>query len=140
MPIYVLDTSALLAWIQGEPGGDYVASLLVEECKLSTVNLAELVTKLVDNKHTAPNNLGQQLRTLGVDICVFNEAQAISTGMLRKQTRVKGLSLGDRACLSLAMELHAVVLTSDKVWQELSLPIQIIDIRNPKQACIASLP
>lgn len=129
MPIYVLDASALLAWIQGEPGGDYVASLLTQDCKLSTVNLTELVTKLVDNNHTAPQNLGQQLRTLGIEICALNEAQAISSGMLRKQTRAKGLSLGDRACLSLAMELQAVVLTSDKAWKELNLPIEIVDIR-----------
>lgn len=129
MPIYVLDASALLAWIQGEPGGDYVASLLTQECKLSAVNLAELVTKLLDNNHTAPQNLGQQLRTLGIEICAFNEAQAIASGILRKQTRAKGLSLGDRACLSLAMELQAVVLTSDKVWKELNLPIEIVDIR-----------
>ena len=129
MPIYVLDTSALLAWIQGEPGGDYVASLLTQECKLSAVNLTELVTKLLDNNHTAPQNLGQQLRTLGIEICAFNEAQAISAGLLRKQTRAKGLSLGDRACLSLAMELQAVVLTGDKAWKELNLPIEIVDIR-----------
>jgi len=129
MPIYVLDASALLAWIQGEPGGDYVASLLTQDCKLSAVNLAELVTKLIDNNHTAPQNLGQQLRTLGIEICAFNEAQAISSGMLRKQTRAKGLSLGDRACLSLAMELQAVVLTSDKAWKELNLPIEIVDVR-----------
>ena len=129
MPIYVLDASALLAWIQGEPGGDYVANLLTQECKLSAVNLTELVTKLIDNNHTAPQNLGQQLRTLGIEICVFNEAQAISSGMLRNQTRVKGLSLGDRACLSLAIELQAVVLTSDKAWKELNLPIEIVDIR-----------
>lgn len=129
MPIYVLDASALLAWIQGEPGGDYVANLLTQECKLSAVNLAELVTKLLDNNHTAPQNLGQQLRTLGIEICAFNEAQAISAGLLRKQTRIKGLSLGDRACLSLAMELQAVVLTGDKAWKELNLPIEIVDIR-----------
>jgi len=129
MPVYVLDASALLAWIQGEPGGDYVANLLTQECKLSAVNLAELVTKLLDNNHTAPQNLGHQLRTLGIEICAFNEAQAISASLLRKQTRAKGLSLGDRACLSLAMELKAIVLTSDKVWKELDLPIEIVDIR-----------
>lgn len=129
MPIYVLDASALLAWIQGEPGGDYVANLLTRECKLSTVSLAELVTKLLDNNHTAPQNLGRQLRTLGVEICAFTEAQAISAGLLRKQTRAKGLSLGDRACLSLATELQAVVLTGDKAWKELDLPIEIVDIR-----------
>lgn len=129
MPIYVLDASALLAWIQGEQGGDYVASLLTQECKLSAVNLTELVTKLIDNNHTAPQNLGQQLRTLGIEICAFTEAQAISAGLLRNQTRAKGLSLGDRACLSLAMELQAVVLTGDKAWKELNLPIEIVDIR-----------
>ena len=70
-----------------------------------------------------------ELRTLGIEICAFNEVQAISSGLLRKQTRAKGPSLGDRACLSLAMELQAVVLTGDKAWKELNLPIEIVDIR-----------
>jgi len=31
------------------------------------------------------------------------------------------LSLGDRACLALAIERQAVSLTADRVWQELDI-------------------
>jgi ribonuclease VapC len=129
MTTYVLDTSALLAWIQGEPGGEFVSSKLSENCAFSSVNLAELVTKLADENHRDPHNIGQQLRTLGIEIVTFTETQGVNAGLLRKQTRSKGLSLGDRACLALAHELKAEVLTTDKAWKKLELPLSIIDIR-----------
>ncbi len=129
MTRYVIDTSALLAWLQGEPGGGYVASLFSESCALGAVNLAELVTKLVDEQHTAAEKIGQQLRTLGIEICPLTESQGITAGVLRQTTRSKGLSLGDRACLALALELKACVLTADKAWTLLDLSLDIIDIR-----------
>jgi ribonuclease VapC len=36
-----------------------------------------------------------------------------------------GLSLGDRACLSLGLRLNLPVLTCDRVWAELGLPLTI---------------
>jgi PIN domain nuclease of toxin-antitoxin system len=45
------------------------------------------------------------------------------------QTRHFGLSLGDRACLALAMERKATVYTTDKVWKNLDLGIEIVVIR-----------
>jgi ribonuclease VapC len=129
MPTYVLDTSALLAWILREPGGDATAALLAQTCRLSAVNLSELVAKLLDSNHQSPQLIGQQLRTLGIDIVPFSETQAITAGLLREQSRALGLSLGDRACLALAIEHNAIVLTADQIWQSLSLPIEIINIR-----------
>lgn len=127
----VLDTSALLAWIQNEPGGNYVEYHLSDNCILSTVNLAELATKLVDSHHAYPEKIGQQLRTLGVKLVPLTEEQAITAGILRKTTRAKGLSLGDRACLALAQQLNAEVLTTDQAWLELELNITITNIRAP---------
>ena len=37
-------------------------------------------------------------------------------GWMREQTRVIGLSLGDRLCLAVAKRLKAVVLTADRPW------------------------
>lgn len=128
---YVLDTSALLAWIQSEPGSDYVAKHLEAACLLSTVNLVELTTKLVDENHTNADKIGQNLRTLGVHIEPLNEQQAIAAAMLRKVTRAKGLSLGDRVCLALAIEKQAIVLTADAAWTTLELPVKVINVRAP---------
>jgi ribonuclease VapC len=40
-----------------------------------------------------------------------------------------GLSLGDRACLALALALGAPVYTSDKSWKKLNLGLRIQVIR-----------
>jgi ribonuclease VapC len=126
----VLDTSALLAWIHQEPGGEFVADSLKADCYLSNVNLIELVAKLIDQQYKSADQMGEKLRNLNLNLVDLNERQAITAAMLRKITINKGLSLGDRACLALAIELDAKVLTTDKVWTELKLPIDIINIRN----------
>ncbi|MHB8733976.1 MAG: PIN domain-containing protein [Terriglobales bacterium] len=40
-------------------------------------------------------------------------------------TRRWGLSLGDRACLALAFQRHAPVLTADRLWAELDVDVEI---------------
>jgi PIN domain nuclease of toxin-antitoxin system len=56
-------------------------------------------------------------------------AHAQTAGDLVRQTRAFGLSLGDRACLALGMELGAPVYTADRAWKKLGLPVQIRVIR-----------
>jgi PIN domain nuclease of toxin-antitoxin system len=50
-------------------------------------------------------------------------------GRLWEQTRQAGLSLGDRACLSLGLRLGVTVLTGDRAWASLSLSLDIQVIR-----------
>jgi ribonuclease VapC len=126
----VLDTSALLAWIHQEPGGELVAEALKSDCYLSNVNLIELATKLIDQQYKHADQIGEKLRALNINLVDLSERQATTAAMLRKITINKGLSLGDRACLALAIELDAKVLTTDKIWTELKLSIDIINIRN----------
>ncbi|MDP2284652.1 MAG: type II toxin-antitoxin system VapC family toxin [Pseudohongiella sp.] len=126
---YVLDTSALLAWMQNEPGSDALSDYLTSSCYLSTVNLAELVSKLVDLNHAGPEKIAGQLRAMGLQIVSFDETQALLSGSLRTVTRARGLSLGDRACLALAQHLNAEVVTADNAWTRLELPLTITNIR-----------
>ena len=44
-------------------------------------------------------------------------------------TQPYGLSLGDRACLALAIERKAKVYTADRCWKNLSLGIEVEVIR-----------
>jgi len=53
------------------------------------------------------------------------ESLAIATGLMRSATRDAGLSLGDRACLALAIREHSSVLTADRAWATLDLDIVV---------------
>jgi PIN domain nuclease of toxin-antitoxin system len=110
----VLDSSALLALVKNEPGADFVLSVLPRSV-LSTVNLAEVVAKLSDlNLPLAP--LDATLSEANVEIVAFTQSQARLSGELRSQTRKRGLSLGDRACLALALARGLTAVTADAAW------------------------
>lgn len=125
--IAVLDASALLAVLFGEPGRE-----LVEETRgralMSAVNMAEVYAKLSD-RGTDDEEIRTTLESISVKVIDFDDSQAIATGDLRKMTRKFGLSLGDRACLALAIREKATVLTADSAWSNLDLGIEIKVIR-----------
>jgi ribonuclease VapC len=123
----VLDSSALLAFIQAEPGGEAVAGV-VGEAVMSSVNLAEVITKLVERTGSleiARTALGMA----SIDVVDFDQPQAEQAGLLVKTTRSHGLSLGDRACLALAMREKAPVLTADRIWGKLKINVEVRLIR-----------
>jgi ribonuclease VapC len=127
MSSVVLDSSALLAFIHGEPGGEVVAGF-VGDAVMSSVNHAEVVTKLVERI----GSLDAARAALGmaaVDVIDFDTAQAEQTGALVTHTRSRGLSLGDRACLTLAARETAPVLTADRIWATLKLDVEVRLIR-----------
>ena len=123
----VLDASALLALLQGEPGGDLVQELL-ETAAISSVNWSEVVQKALDWK-TEIEGLRQELEVLGLEILPFTAALAEATAHLRPLTREAGLSLGDRACLAQAGALGLPAVTADRIWPDLGLPLEIRVVR-----------
>lgn len=127
MPKVVLDASALLAFVNNEPGADKVAAVL-GEAMISAVNFAEAATKLTLRGGSADRVLGE-LRQAELEVVEFDRALALSTGALAAATRHGGLSLGDRACLALARRENAAALTADHAWRKLSLGIEIQFIR-----------
>jgi PIN domain nuclease of toxin-antitoxin system len=54
-----------------------------------------------------------------LEIIPFSPEQAYQYGFLVHSTRTCGLSLGDRACLSLAKELQRIVLIADRTWKSI---------------------
>ena len=123
----VLDASAVLALLKREPGADQVKAVL-DQTDLCAVNAAEVQGKLID-AGLSRQAAEERLRFLGCSIIPFSEEQAIEAGSLISQTRSLGLSLGDRACLALAIDRKAKVYTTDKAWKNLSLGIEIVVIR-----------
>jgi PIN domain nuclease of toxin-antitoxin system len=123
----VLDASALLALINQEPGFDKVAAVMSTAC-MSSVNVAEVVSKLMD-KGFREVEIREIFEALKLLIIPFDEEQGFIAGLLRADTKSLGLSLGDRACLSLAIQQKLSVLTADRVWAGLQLGLNIQMIR-----------
>lgn len=119
----VLDASALIALICQENGGNLVEKNL-PDVEISAVNLAEVVSFFV-RKGLDIEEITDLLNDLSIATIPFDEAQAFLAAHLVNKTANKGLSLGDRACLALAMKKDQAVLTADKVWKELDLNIKI---------------
>lgn len=124
---YVLDASALVALFLNETGADRVQSRLADGA-ISAVNLVEAVTRLTD-KGIALDDLLVGIAGLGLEVVSFDYQSAVVTSSLRASTRHLGLSLGDRACLALAIETGAIALTSDRAWATLDVGCEIELIR-----------
>ena len=124
----VLDASALLALLNQEPGSEKLTPELLNTAASSTVNLAEVQAKLV-GRGLDPDDAWQAALAPIRDPVEFTAEHARVAGTLLIQTRSLGLSLGDRACLALALSLKGPVYTTDKSWKKLNLGIHIHVIR-----------
>jgi ribonuclease VapC len=110
----VLDASAILAVLNDESGAETVIAIL-DDALVSTVNYAEVVAKLVEQGSTS-GQVQSALRALALTTVDFDLALGRRTGELRAETKKRGLSLGDRACLSLAEREGLPAMTGDRNW------------------------
>jgi ribonuclease VapC len=124
----VLDASAILAIIQGESGAEKLTLDLLGNAVCSTVNLAEVQTKLV-GRGWAPDDAWEDATSPIREALLFTEEHAKIAGSLVAVTRPLGLSLGDRACLALGMSLKAPIYTAEKSWTRLKLGIRVHVVR-----------
>lgn len=116
----ILDASAVLAVLNGEPGEKKVIPILAESA-INTVNLTEVAAKLLE---AGMDEVGARLAVsvLGIgEIVDFTQDLAWEAARLRPLTKQYGLSLGDRACLALAIKLKIPAVTADKEWSKLKL-------------------
>lgn len=124
----VLDASVLLAVLKNEDVERDVLDIL-DGAVMSAINFAEVITKLIDLGTSPTSPAVQTLFALLDRIEPFTETQAKTAGDLRDKTRHAGLSLADRACLALALELDADVYTADRVWSPIEVGCKIHLIR-----------
>jgi PIN domain nuclease of toxin-antitoxin system len=123
----VVDASAILALLHFERGADKAAEA-VRKGVVSVVNLAEVWSKLFETGHTV-QQARQAVGGLTLKIADFTAEDAFEIGRLRPGTRAFGLSLGDRACLALALRLSLPVITADRRWAKLDIGATIELIR-----------
>jgi ribonuclease VapC len=124
---FVLDSSAVLVFLQEEPGFDAVKPLMAEAA-ISSVNLADVATKLMAKGHS-PHHMRQTIAYLALEVIPFDTELALQAGELLTTTRRAGLSLGDRACIVTARRLSLPAITTDRVWQDLGLGIEVRLVR-----------
>lgn len=125
----VLDASDVLAAFFNEPGADRIVEQM-SGALFSTVNYAEVVAKLVDRGTPEEQNL-EIMAQLDIKVVPVDRDQATTASLLRVTTRVAEMSLGGRACLTLAICRGGVALTTDRAWETIAdaARVQVFAVR-----------
>lgn len=122
-----LDASALLAFLFREQGHEIVADVIGDAC-VSTVNISETLGRFARDGHD-PEPIATRLAEAPLEIVPFSAKQAILCARLLPPTRHLGLSLGDRACLAVAIERGIPAMTADAAWRDVKVAVEIALIR-----------
>lgn len=122
----VIDTSALMAFIKDEPGADLVEQNL-PGALVSPVIFAECLSKLANQGYDAEAARDDFLIG-GLEVPDFTISDVSGVQALHALA-LRGVSLADRFCLALALDRSVPVLTADRPWVDLGLPIEVRLIR-----------
>ena len=124
----VFDASAMLALLHHERGEEKLTADLLARSVASTVNLAEVQSKLVKNGGDPDVAWRDALSSVN-SVKPYTSEHARIAGDLITTTEKLGLSLGDRSCLALAIALKAPVYTTEQLWRNLKVRVPIHVIR-----------
>jgi PIN domain nuclease of toxin-antitoxin system len=134
----VLDSSAVLAVLYNEPGGD-VAAPHLDGGIISAVNLVEVLTKIRARSTTSAeaDDAPTVFARLGLHVEErLTAGQAARAAAIQSAASHLGLSLGDRACLAVTEATPGgYALTADTAWTQLptELDITVVCIRSRPQ-------
>ena len=123
----ILDASALLAMLFGEPGCDIVARR-ANGAVLAAVGYSETLVKLID-RGIELADAQRLVGRLSLHIVAFDSEAAALAATFRHYTRQFGLSFADRACLALGLKTGFPVLTADRRWAEVPGQVKVELIR-----------
>lgn len=123
----VLDASAILCLLDDRPGAERVAGAITKSV-IGTTALAEVVSSL-RARGVPLAQIRQALGGLHLDVRPLTASQALVAGDLRPATSSLSLSISQRACLALAIEMQAELLTADPDLASAKVGITIADVR-----------
>ena len=118
----------MLAVLNHEPGAEKLPPEVLTNATGSTVNLAEVHTKLV-SWGGDPDEAWEDTLSAVHESIPFDEEQARIAGGLVSQSEPPGLTLGDRACLAPGLSLNAPVYTTNRSSKNLKVGVRIQVIR-----------
>ena len=116
-----------MAMLNQEPGQD-IGEAYLGDALLSIVNYAEVASNL-GRRHLSAAVLRKTLESFDRNVVPMDKETALLTGALTSKTKQHGLSLGDRACLALGIAKNLPVLTADRAWADVELPVEVKLIR-----------
>lgn len=122
----VLDASALLAVLSGEPGAEQVPSRGIPV--VSAINLLE-VSIVLTRRGITPRRVRAILDALALEVVPFDESMIDRATAIHAQTRERGLSLGDAVCLATAEARGGTAWTADRAWKGLDVGVPVQPIR-----------
>ena len=126
---YVLDSSAILAYVQDEPGAVRVHSLLIAaregRCRISIsfASVSEVYYIVCQRQGVAPaRELVVLLKELSVEIVQSSERIMLAAGRLKASYR---LSFADAFIAATAMEKEAVLIHKDPEFEPLAASVAL---------------
>jgi PIN domain nuclease of toxin-antitoxin system len=122
--VVLLDASAVLAWLQEEPGHEVVDPLLPQSMITST-NWSEVLQKIQQAGRDS-ERAGELLLALGLTVIPVLPEDAVA--IARWWSVKRHLSVGDRTCLAVGQRLRARIVTAEKAWENLP-DVEILLIR-----------
>lgn len=129
----VLDSSALVAYLEGEPGRRVVKDILTQarrreiQVYISAMNLSEVVYAVARGRgRDGARRVAEWLPRLPLTVEPIGQEDAVNAGLLRHRY---GLSYGDCFAISLAHRLGGELLASDPDFQKVQDVVRVVWIR-----------
>lgn len=128
---FVVDASALLAWLLNERGGDTINKILDLAVAPVSVIVEVLYRAREKGLKTPARQILQDLESVGISIEPILPIDSLRAAELiiisRKNQKSKGessLSLGDGLCIAVAERLGLLLTGGDKYWNECDLQVE----------------
>jgi PIN domain nuclease of toxin-antitoxin system len=116
---FVLDSCAIIAYLRGEIGADYVENLILDEkCMVHTVNLCEVYYDCLfrEEANDSADEFVERLEKMGIELredMDRNFWKMVASYKTRIKQASLSVSLADCFALSLADREKATLITSD---------------------------
>ena len=114
-----IDSSALMAWFQNEPGDELTQTQLDFGGMIAAPNLTEVIGKLVSSGVAPINEVQRDVLALGLEVIPMDQEIALAAAFFYARRHPYDLSLGDCVCIAVAETLGVEILTAEQSWAKI---------------------